>query len=302
MNTCCNDLELTHEAARYGFRAGGDAASRTCAELAPRRPNGAEGPDTSEASEASEVSDTEAGEAGPSIALRPMATKSPGWAGLESQRLQSGSEASSGAVLPPACPTLTLRTFTLERWFARPPKDQLVCAVHLGRKVVHWSPPVAAGCAGATLTFDLGGKQVAGDVRVSVFALSELLEERRRQRAHGLPPRLTFDSAAEGPWGEGLEARRSGAATLAAVSDIVAGKETGCKFFLLFHTGFVAEDGALLVPLAMMDKAFKDKKHLYEPAGVGTLHFSPLVDQEAIAVDIPLDGSDGGVPTDNDLT
>ena len=115
---------------------------------------------------------------------------------------------------------------------------------------------------------------------------------------------------------------------------MIAGKETGCKFFLLFHTGapapspaltmctcpcersapfltcrtacpclpppsaaagFASDDGALVVPLAMMDKAFKNKKGKYDPAGVATLHFSPLADQEAAAVDVPLDDdADGG--------
>ena len=54
---------------------------------------------------------------------------------------------------------------------------------------------------------------------------------------------------------------------------VIAGKETGCKFFLLFHTGFVSADGALPVPLAMMDKAFKNKKNKYNVDGVATLRF-----------------------------
>ena len=41
-------------------------------------------------------------------------------------------------VRPPASPTLTLGRLELLRWFAKPPKGPLVCAVHLERRVVHW--------------------------------------------------------------------------------------------------------------------------------------------------------------------
>ena len=60
-----------------------------------------------------------------------------------------------------------------------------------------------------------------------------------------------------------------------------AGKETGCKFFLLFHTGFVKDDGALPVPLAMMDKAFKNKKGKYRNDGLATLRFALMTDEAA---------------------
>ena len=56
--------------------------------------------------------------------------------------------------------------------------------------------------------------------------------------------------------------------------------QVGCKFFLLFHTGFVQADGALPVPLRMMDKAFKTagkKKSKYRGDGEATLRMSKVV-------------------------
>ena len=38
------------------------------------------------------------------------------------------------------------------------------------------------------------------------------------------------------------------------VKRVIAGKEVGCKFYFLFHTGCVGPTGMLDVPLHMMDK------------------------------------------------
>ena len=100
---------------------------------------------------------------------------------------------------------------------------------------------------------------------------------------------------------------------------MIAGKETGCKFFLLFHTGapapspaltmctcpcersapfltcrtacpclpppwaaagFASDDGALVVPLAMMDKAFKNKRKQYRDEGMATLRFELQAEEQ----------------------
>ena len=55
---------------------------------------------------------------------------------------------------------------------------------------------------------------------------------------------------------------------------VIAGKEPGCLFYCLFHTGFVGASTQLHVPLAMMDRAFKNKQGQYKPEGEATLTFS----------------------------
>ena len=60
---------------------------------------------------------------------------------------------------------------------------------------------------------------------------------------------------------------------------MIAGKETGCKFFMLFHTGFVANDGTLQVPLEMMDKAFKNKNGKYRQDALAKLHFAFVAEE-----------------------
>jgi len=54
---------------------------------------------------------------------------------------------------------------------------------------------------------------------------------------------------------------------------VVAGKEAGCAFYFLFHTAFVGRGGELKVPLAMTDKAFKNKRGRYCADGVAHLAF-----------------------------
>ena len=185
-------------------------------------------------------------------------------------------------VRPPACPRISLTKFELRDWYAKAPKGPLCCAVHLDRVVVCWSAPVRVpdvSGLGATppVVFDLGGHTVSGDVRVSVFDLGELLSERRARLKKGLEPRLPFDRAPSGPWADTANARPGGGSDgkvdKKANKRVIAGKEVGCKFFLLFHTGFVSEAGTLPVALEMMDKAFKNKKRKYRPEGVATLHF-----------------------------
>jgi len=208
---------------------------------------------------------------------------------------------SAGLVLKPACPTLLLARLELSAsWYAKPPKDALVCAVHLDRKVVAWSAAVDAAAIAAAhdahqpIVFQLNGVQVSGDVRVSVFTLDELLEERDKRTKKGVSPRLPFDNASHGPWqgaaAAPVPAEPQGAATPAqdAAKRVIAGKETGCKFFALFHTGFVNRSGQLPVPLRMMDKAFKNKKNKYNADGVATLHFA--FDEEAAG------GASSGAP------
>ena len=200
-----------------------------------------------------------------------------------------------GTVQLPACPRLLLTSLCLRGWYAKPPKGPLVCAVHLNGVVVAWSTavlvaacPSTAAAAAQVITFELNSAPVAGDVRVSVFDLDALLAERGRRSKRGLSPRLPFDRAVRGPWeadsGDSLGDAEAGVHAVQAegrsaggdvTKRVVAGKEVGCKFFMLFHTGFVSADGALPVPLQMMDKAFKNKKQKYCTDGVATLHFKP---------------------------
>ena len=57
---------------------------------------------------------------------------------------------------------------------------------------------------------------------------------------------------------------------------LVAGKEPGCLFYFIAHTGFVpGRAGTYEVPLHMMDKACKNKKGKYLTAGVAKLQFAP---------------------------
>jgi len=193
-----------------------------------------------------------------------------------------GDGAAPGLVRPPARPKLTLVALELAHWYAKPPKGPLVCAVHPedglegSGKVMHWSKPVGDIEVGTTVRFELGGFEVAGDVRVSVFELDELVAARQKRVDKGCAARLPFDGAADGPWGFAprYSAKWGDKAGKKDSKRVVAGKEAGCKYFLLFHTGFVSDDGALPVPLAMMDKAFKNKNSKYHEDAVATLRFS----------------------------
>ena len=99
----------------------------------------------------------------------------------------------------------------------------------------------------------------------------------------------TSVGAATGPWGEYDAAQKPADAIVEpgaekpVVKRVIAGKEAGCKFFLLVHTGFVKADGELPVPLRMMDKAFKNKKKKYNPKGIATLRYE-FVDGAVAAV------------------
>ena len=174
-----------------------------------------------------------------------------------------------GLVRPPASPRLALMSLELSGWWAKPPKHSLVCTVHVDRQVVHWSAPVDPGDAAAsTVTFDLGGFIAAGDLRVSVFDLDAVRAERARRERKGLSPRLPFDDSKHGPWGA------TGGPVEDCAKRVIAGKEVGCAFFLLFHSGFAnLQSGCLPVPLQMMDKAFKNKRNRYQPEGIATLKF-----------------------------
>jgi hypothetical protein len=184
------------------------------------------------------------------------------------------------------------------------------------------------------ITFELGGLEVRGDARVSVFALDELLEAREKRSQQGLPARLEFDGAPVGPWDAGggcggCSCRAAAELGLADVSPsveaasprgshgaaegshtppggaeakpakprpltswktvgrilaghavdrsatkrVIAGKEVGCKFYFLFHTGCVGPSGTLDVPLHMMDKACKNKNGKYHPDGLARLEY-----------------------------
>ena len=196
--------------------------------------------------------------------------------------------------LPPR-PVLALRDFELRDWFVQLPTGPLVCAVHCELPhrpgpcfVTHWSPPVVVdggGAGAARILFRLDGVQVAGDVRVSVFSLSKLLAARREREKYGEDPRLSFDHAPSGPW------ESSGGGAPASVSPLaserqqhldarwtMAGKEPGCLFYFILHTGFVGAAQQVHVPLHMMDQACKNKKGHYHAQGQSTLTFATMAE------------------------
>ena len=61
-----------------------------------------------------------------------------------------------------------------------------------------------------------------------------------------------------------------------------AGKEPGCLFYFIFHTGFVGAEQALHVPLHMMDRACKNAQGHFQPEGEATLAFDTLQETPAI--------------------
>lgn len=174
-----------------------------------------------------------------------------------------------------------------------------MCAVHTEVAsrpgpcfVTHWSGPAQAATTNggtAALVFPLGDVEVSGDVRISVFALDALLAARHERTQHGEPPGLPFDRAASGPWGEASAEPGALRAPKARQQKrdarrIIAGKEPGCRFYFLFHTGFVGEQDELLIRPNMMDRAFKDRKGRYHADGAATLKFArPLASESSVS-------------------
>jgi len=318
--------------------------------------------------------------------------------------------------LAPRC-TVLLESLSLFWWYLKPPTEPLVCAIHVeaedrpGGSVIYWSAPLyppfeqssfersvrAASKPDKTpknvdevlqadtqepIIFELGGVEVQGDVRISVFSLQDLMKAREKNVKKGRPARLDFDAAPIGPWGdetdaadkqasEDLEAgsRPSADNTSPVSSDtsapqssrasskftvfnvpeqqgaepvelemqqstripsraeigsfpptkmrksesrlssrhfgqspklpwksvkkilsrhkvdrtklvrVIAGKEAGCKFYFLFHTGFVGDGGVLDIPVHMMDKAFKSIGGQYHPRGFARMSYTaPMYD------------------------
>lgn len=144
---------------------------------------------------------------------------------------------------------------------------------------VRTAPPLtstAAAAAPEVCCFDLGGVPVTSDVRVSVFELKKLRAGHTRHVKATGQPRLPFDGVASTAWRQspGASPNRS-TASLGTTSDdeasachaagecvvgapsnggspvegvvtapkaCKAGKEPGCAFYFLFHTGFVDPD------------------------------------------------------------
>lgn len=65
----------------------------------------------------------------------------------------------------------------------------------------------------------------------------------------------------------------------------IAGKEPGVLFYFLFHTHFLEDDGTVAVPLAMMDKAFKNKKQRYLENGIAVLETETGAGAAAVSQD-----------------
>ena len=58
----------------------------------------------------------------------------------------------------------------------------------------------------------------------------------------------------------------------------IAGKEPGCLFYFILHTGFVGADQHMHIPLHMMDRACKNKKGEYHWEGESTLSFATVAE------------------------
>eukprot|EP00928_Gymnodinium_smaydae_P027811 TRINITY_DN21388_c0_g1_i1.p1 TRINITY_DN21388_c0_g1~~TRINITY_DN21388_c0_g1_i1.p1 ORF type:complete len:563 (+),score=40.78 TRINITY_DN21388_c0_g1_i1:54-1691(+) len=161
----------------------------------------------------------------------------------------------------------SLYRLKMQNWFAKPPKDNLVVAVHQFStkesghfSVVHWSTTFQAGpdgCADVDLV-DSNGHwiKVEADVRISVFSYKKL-EKARKSSKSGLA--FLGDSV------------KSSSTSLQPMEKTIAGKEPGCLFYFIFHTAFV--NGEFLdIRKSEMDKASKGKhKVLYKNDGVVTL-------------------------------
>ena len=213
----------------------------------------------------------------------------------------------------PATPVLSLSRLELRSWFALPPKGgSIVCAVHTELPsrcgpcfVTHWSAPLFVPPGHVPpdrLAFSfLGDVRVAGDVRISVFSLLRLHDERLDRVKHGEAPTLPFDRAAEGPWGVGgLRAPAAHSEHIAGSSatghlppprgppnDLqrrrdarrqIAGEEPGCLFYFIFHTGFVGAADEIRVPMRQMDRAWKNKKGEYQWEGEAALRFTVVAE------------------------
>lgn len=68
----------------------------------------------------------------------------------------------------------------------------------------------------------------------------------------------------------------------------IAGKEPGVIMYFLFHSNFLEADGTLAVPLAMMDKAFKNKKQRYREEGIAVLETE---NDNGAAAPVPVHGN-----------
>lgn len=153
-------------------------------------------------------------------------------------------------VLSPPVVYLKLHKVTLNNMFVKPEKD-LAIAVHLPRKpdelepgfqkwrIIQWSNSVDAN---EVMAFDLGDVIVSEDVRVSVFNVTK--KDKTTQ------------------------------AELAG-KHILAGKESGCKFYFMFHTYFHRSESTIEIPTTEMDKAFKVPTK-YRPEGSLILHYTRL--------------------------
>lgn len=152
---------------------------------------------------------------------------------------------------PPAV-WLKLHKVVVNDMFMDLHENKLVVAVHRARKadelteghqkwhIIQWSNVVEPA---AYMEFSLGNILVSEDVRISVFAAAK---------------------------------KDTVTASELAGKHVLAGVETGCKFFFLFHTYFHRNDESLEIPTTEMDKAFKDVNKKYKEEGSMTVHFTRL--------------------------
>ena len=227
------------------------------------------------------------------------------WAG----ETRTWSELGAPRVLAPPRPSIELQHLELKRWFVPAKQRELtarrmVCAVHVERSecpqpgayfVTSWSRPVelwpehagtASGAAAppserilpSELLFEFPDDElpvVSGDVRISFFDLDELLTARAKREAHGTWPRLPFDQATSGPWGGDGTHAAAGGTPDAEEKMAIAGKEPGCLFFWLFHTGKLSD----FLPLTCCFPLVLATSHLplpTSPAGRHSLCGIPL--------------------------
>jgi len=155
-------------------------------------------------------------------------------------------------------------------------RTDMVVAVHKedpmeGSTVVFWSRKFRPEEDGSTAGF-LDDFTIKGDTRVSVFAANVL---QKFAKKHGCGRTMSGDQHSL----SFQEAVLTENTLEHAFKNVVAGKEPGCLFYFVFHTGYVdAERGQLHIPVSDMDKACKSKsKELCHPEGRATLEFKTTI-------------------------
>jgi len=150
-------------------------------------------------------------------------------------------------IKPPPLAPITLTNLNVLDFFSNPqeiaaktPIQVVVQECDVTTWTVKLETPAISGAdvSSGNINFDLKGTQVQGDVRVTVYDYDKKVKA--------------------GPVAKG----------------VIAGNEPGVLFYFIFHTAFVDfQTFKLPVTTDMMDKAFNNKKGLYNADGVTTMNF-----------------------------